>query len=44
MPVTPVLNGKPVQLVNVPALGVPKLGVVNTGDVVKAMLPVPDTF
>ena len=38
------LSGKPVQLVNVPALGVPKLGVVNTGDVVNAILPVPDTF
>ena len=28
-PVTPVVNGSPVQLVNTPALGVPKAGVVN---------------
>jgi hypothetical protein len=39
-----VLNGKPVADVKVTALGVPKLGVVNTGDVVRAMLPDPDTF
>jgi hypothetical protein len=44
VPVIPVLSGKPVQLVNVPALGVPKLGVVNTGDVVSAILPDPETF
>ena len=44
VPVTPVLNGKPVADVKVTALGVPKLGVVNTGDVVRAILPVPDTF
>ena len=29
VPVTPVLNGKPVALVKTPALGVPKLGVVR---------------
>jgi hypothetical protein len=32
-PETPVLIGKPVQLVNVPLLGVPKTGVVRVGDV-----------
>ena len=32
-PLTPVLIGKPVQLVNVPLLGVPSTGVVSVGDV-----------
>jgi hypothetical protein len=31
VPVTPVLNGKPVQLVNVPEDGVPRTGVVSVG-------------
>jgi len=33
VPVTPVVNGNPVQLVNVPELGVPNIGVVSVGDV-----------
>jgi hypothetical protein len=33
VPVTPVVSGKPVALVNVAADGVPRLGVVSTGDV-----------
>ncbi len=33
VPVTPVVNGKPVALVKVNDVGVPKLGVVNIGDV-----------
>jgi len=33
LPVTPVLNGKPVALVKVPLAGVPKTGAVNTGAV-----------
>lgn len=41
-PDTPVEIGSPVQLVSVPALGVPKFGVVNAGDVVMATLPEPD--
>ena len=41
-PVTPVARGKPVALVNVTTDGVPRLGVVNTGDVASAtMVPVP---
>lgn len=41
-PLTPVEIGKPVQLVRVPALGVPIFGVVKTGEVVPANDPVPD--
>jgi len=33
VPVTPVVNGNPVQLVRVPEEGVPNTGVVNVGDV-----------
>ena len=33
--------GSPVQLVNVPDVGVPRTGVVNVGDVVIATMPVP---
>jgi hypothetical protein len=40
-PVTPVVSGKPVALVSTPALGVPILGVVNTGLVAKTACPVP---
>jgi len=32
-PLIPVDTGRPVQLVNVPELGVPNTGVVNVGDV-----------
>ena len=48
VPVTPVVIGKPVQLVKTPAEGVPMLGVVNVavvnvGLVDNTMLPVPVT-
>jgi hypothetical protein len=33
VPVTPVVNGSPVQLVKVPELGVPSTGVVKVGEV-----------
>lgn len=42
-PVTPVVRGSPVQFVRTPADGVPRAGVVKTGDVVSAMLPDPLT-
>jgi hypothetical protein len=35
-PVTPVVNGNPVALVNVTDVGVPKTGVTNVGEVDKA--------
>ena len=41
VPVTPVVIGKPVQLVKTPAEGVPMLGVVNAGLVDKTVLPEP---
>jgi len=37
----PVLTGNPVQLVNVPLVGVPKSGVTSVGDVFNTMSPVP---
>jgi hypothetical protein len=40
-PVTPVDRGKPVQLVNVPADGVPMFGVTKVGLVAKTREPVP---
>lgn len=40
-PLTPVLIGRPVALVNVPADGVPISGVVNAGDVARTTLPLP---
>ncbi len=40
-PVTPVDNGKPVQLVSVPEVGVPKTGVTSVGEVDKTLLPDP---
>ena len=40
-PVTPVLNGRPVADVKTKVVGVPKLGVVNTGLVDKTLLPDP---
>ena len=36
VPVTPVDKGKPVALVNVTLVGVPRIGVINVGDVAKA--------
>ena len=41
VPVTPVVIGKPVQLVKTPADGVPIFGVVNAGLVDKTLLPEP---
>lgn len=42
VPVTPVVKGKPVALVNVAEVGVPKMGVTNVGLVAKATtVPVP---
>ena len=40
-PVTPVVKGKPVALVNTTAVGVPKAGVINVGLVESTLLPVP---
>ncbi len=41
VPVTPVVNGRPVQLVNVPDDGVPSAGVTNVGLVAKTRAPDP---
>lgn len=41
LPVTPVDNGKPVALVSVPDVGVPRIGVTKVGDVDKTVSPVP---
>ena len=42
VPVTPVVKGKPVALVNVAEVGVPKMGVTNVGLVANATtVPVP---
>ena len=41
MPVTPVVRGKPVALVNVAAEGVPKLGVTSVGLVANTNAPDP---
>jgi hypothetical protein len=41
VPVTPVVRGNPVQLVNVPDEGVPRAGVTKVGDVAKTLLPLP---
>jgi hypothetical protein len=41
VPVTPVLNGKPVALVKTPLAGVPKAGVTRVGDVFKTTDPDP---
>lgn len=42
VPVTPVLRGSPVAFVSVAADGVPRLGVVNIGEVVRATtVPLP---
>ena len=40
VPVTPVVNGKLVQLVKVPADGVPMLGVVKVGDDKSALVAI----
>ena len=41
VPVTPVVIGRPVQLVNTPEAGVPRAGVTRVGEVLKTVLPVP---
>lgn len=41
LPVTPVLSGKPVALVNVALVGVPKIGVTKVGEVANTFAPVP---
>jgi hypothetical protein len=41
-PETPVEMGSPVQFVSVPEVGVPRMGVVNEGEVVMATLPEPE--
>ena len=40
-PVTPDVNGKPVQLVSVPLVGVPRIGVTSVGLVLRTLLPEP---
>jgi hypothetical protein len=40
VPVTPVVKGRPVQVVNVPEVGVPNIGVVKVGDVKVAVAKV----
>ena len=39
IPVTPVVRGKPVQLVSVPEVGVPKIGVTKVGEVARTNPP-----
>jgi hypothetical protein len=41
VPVTPVVRGSPVALVRVTAEGVPRFGVVRTGEVERTTFPVP---
>ena len=41
VPVTPVVKGNPVALVNVPLEGVPRAGVTNVGDVANTKAPLP---
>lgn len=41
IPVTPVVNGKPIQLVNVPEDGVPNAGVTNVGLIANTNAPDP---
>ena len=41
MPVTPVVNGKPVPFVKVTLVGVPRTGVTNVGLVDNTLLPEP---
>ena len=41
VPVTPDVNGKPVQLVSVPLVGVPRIGVTSVGLVLRTLLPEP---
>jgi hypothetical protein len=41
VPVTPVVSGRPVQLVSVPEVGVPKIGVTRVGEVERTFEPDP---
>jgi hypothetical protein len=41
VPVTPVVNGKPVALVRVADVGVPRMGVTSVGLVLRTLSPVP---
>jgi hypothetical protein len=41
VPVTPVVKGKPVQLVSVPEVGVPKIGVSKVGVLDNTLAPLP---
>jgi len=41
VPVTPVVKGRPVQLVKVPDVGVPNAGVTRVGEVLNTLLPEP---
>jgi hypothetical protein len=41
VPVTPVVKGKPVALVNVALVGVPNTGVTNVGEVANTNAPEP---
>jgi hypothetical protein len=41
VPVTPVESGRPIALVSVTDVGVPRIGVTKVGDVVNATLPDP---
>ena len=41
VPVTPVVRGNPVALVNVTLVGVPNTGVTNVGEVLSTLLPEP---
>lgn len=43
-PLTPVLIGNPVALVNIPDAGVPKAGVINVGEVANTAAPDPVSF
>lgn len=43
-PLTPVDIGSPVQLVKVPEVGVPRIGVTNVGEVVNDIAPLPLTL
>lgn len=43
-PLMPVATGRPVAFVSVTEVGVPRTGVVNVGDVVRANVPVPDVL
>ena len=41
VPLTPVESGRPIALVSVTDVGVPRIGVTKVGDVVNATLPDP---